>query len=398
MQSSIERPRRAGRTAIFTNAQDNMVQPKPPKVIWVQSVLIALAAWMTLAGVGCTPTINDLKNKKKFYDDWPVVGKSDDVPEPYPNPVRLATTWTADTLMQSGRTPTRGFGGRVYFYDEQTRTVPVDGTLIVHAFDDSSIEATQMQAVGLVRADGGDGSAANENAADSPVKRYEFTPEQFTRHFSQTDLGASYSVWIPWDAVGGERKRISLVASFKNADGKLIQGTPATVMLPGIDRTSPEDRAAAQHSQQYRDHLAAMRGGGGRSAINTTTIARRQVNPRNDSNRGFDGRTSNPTSSTRLASGRSRHRSSASRGGFASHGGFELRGTSRTPGGTPMADLNDDPTSSFRTATHRMNVRSNGDATNITSDRSVGTNNAAETPSNRNRRTPVRSATLRNDR
>ena len=82
----------------------------------------------------------------------------------------------------------RGFGGRFFFYDEKSRPVPVDGTLIVHGFDDT---------------------------ADTPedrVKRFEFTPEQFTRHFSQTDLGASYSVWVPWDAIGGDQRRISLVA------------------------------------------------------------------------------------------------------------------------------------------------------------------------------------------
>jgi hypothetical protein len=149
-----------------------------------------------------------------FLDSIPFVGRKDKTPEPYPNPVKLAVTWTPDTIIQTGQTPTRGFGGRIFFYDEKSKSVPVEGTLVVHGFDDSS----------------------EHDANDA--KRFEFTPEQFTRHFSQGDLGASYSIWIPWDAIGGEKKRISLVTSFKSTSGKPIQGIPASLMLPG---SSPEE-------------------------------------------------------------------------------------------------------------------------------------------------------------
>ncbi len=86
----------------------------------------------------------------------------DRAPDPYPNPARMATTWTPDTLLQSGRTPTRGFGGRLFFYDDKTHAVPVEGELTVHAFSEPT-----------------DGSKGE-------VKRYVFTAEQFTSHFSQT--------------------------------------------------------------------------------------------------------------------------------------------------------------------------------------------------------------------
>lgn len=147
------------------------------------------ASTIASAGLGCVSgPSNDLFSKKptskegSFLDSIPFVGKKDKTPEPYTNPVKLAVTWTPDTIIQTGRTPTRGFGGRIFFYDEKSKSVPVEGTLVVHGFDDTS-----------------------ENDA-SPAKRFEFTPEQFTRHFSQGDLGASYSIWIPWDAIGGEKK------------------------------------------------------------------------------------------------------------------------------------------------------------------------------------------------
>ncbi len=93
----------------------------------------------------------------------------------------MVAIWTEDTLVQPGKTVTRGFGGRIYFYNEKSQAIPVEGELIVYGYDDSS--------------------AASAHSLTSNVeatKKFAFTPEQFTQHFSQSDLGASYSIWIPW--------------------------------------------------------------------------------------------------------------------------------------------------------------------------------------------------------
>lgn len=219
---------------------------------------IALVSIVMLsAGVmsGCTTfqkTKNDAGQPSKTLMERMPWAKSDKdaVPEPYPNPVKLATVWSPETLSQAGRVTTRGFGARVFFYDEKSRAVPVDGSLIVHGFNEDS------------------GSKKPE------VKRYEFTPEQFTNHFSQSDMGASYSVWIPWDAVGGEQRRISLVASFKTAEGKMLQGSPTTVLLPGAKEN--QDIALAQRfSPEYRQWQAASSGKTSPSSgLTTTTIPR----------------------------------------------------------------------------------------------------------------------------
>ncbi len=213
----------------------------------------AAVSLVALAPTGCStvPKTTDSKSDSSFLDRMPW-SKKDQTPDPYPNPVKVATTWTADTLVQTGRTPTRGFGGRVYFYDEKSRPVPVDGTLIVHGFDDSAGDAKEG------------------------VKRFEFTPEQFTRHFSQSDLGASYSIWIPWDAIGGQQKRISLVTSFKTKEGKLVQGVPATMVLPGVSDQTPEELTVAKFSPEYMKYREATESIGTReSGLTTTTIRRR---------------------------------------------------------------------------------------------------------------------------
>ena len=223
------------------------------------------ASLLTCAQLGCITTPdrsllqNNLGNSEPtLLERLPLIGKKkkDGPPEPYPNPVKIAATWTPDTLIQTGRTPTRGFGGRVFFYDEKSRPVPVEGTLTVHGFDDS----------------GGD--------PENDMKRFVFTPEQFTRHFGQSDLGASYSVWIPWDAVGGSQKKISLVTSFLTAKGESIQGIPATLLLPGKDTNLKTSEEVAMYSPQYQEYLAATRSSSPpTTGLTTTTIRRRRPEP-----------------------------------------------------------------------------------------------------------------------
>jgi len=129
----------------------------------------------------------------------------------YPKPVRLAVVWSPAMLNTLGMKPTRGFGGRIYFYDAANKPVPVDGQLVVYGYDDSK-----------QRTDG-----------KTPDRKYAFTPEQFTKHFSETELGASYSVWVPWDEVGGPQMDISLVPIFTATSGQLIVGESSKNLLPG---------------------------------------------------------------------------------------------------------------------------------------------------------------------
>ncbi|GAA5504741.1 hypothetical protein [Novipirellula caenicola] len=217
----------------------------------------SLAVAILCSTVGCITVGPDGKRVTKpggsLADKMPWAKKKDEVPEPYPNPVKMAVTWTPDTLVQTNRTPTRGFGGRIFFYNEKSHAVPVEGTLVIHGFDE------------------------NAETSDKATKRFEFTPEQFTRHFSQCDLGASYSIWVPWDAVGGEARRISLVASFRTDEGHTVQGVPATVMLPGKEsaevKIAKAERKLSAQYQEYRDAAASINTR--TSGLTTTTIKRR---------------------------------------------------------------------------------------------------------------------------
>ena len=204
---------------------------------------------------GCSSLTGGASGGGTLLDSVPWGEKKEQPPEPYPNPVKLAATWTPDVLMQMGRTPTRGFGGRIYFYDEKSRPVPVEGALTVHGFDEKATDRKDA------------------------VKRFKFTPKQFTRHFSQSDIGASYSIWIPWDAVGGEQREISLVASFETVKGQVVQGTPAKVLLPGR-KPSSQEKLSRKLSPQFRRWQQASRGGTPpTSGLTTTTIGRGTPEP-----------------------------------------------------------------------------------------------------------------------
>lgn len=210
----------------------------------------SIASWIAMAIIAAwiLPMVGCAGSGPKFASDWKMPwSKKDKTPEPYPNPAKLAVTWTPDTLVQSGRTPTRGFGGRLFFYDEKVRAVPVEGELTVHAF------------------------AENPDGSVGEVKRYHFTAEQFTQHFSQSDLGASYSIWIPWDAVGGDQMRVSLVPSFRSAKGNLVQGETALVGLPGKRR---EVESIAKKNSATESLMAAR--DPSKSGLTTTTIPLRR--------------------------------------------------------------------------------------------------------------------------
>ena len=72
--------------------------------------------------------------------------------------------------------------------------VKAEGDLVVYAFDDSPPESEQVEA----------------------NRKYVITAEDFESHFSPSEFGPSYSVWIPWDAVGGQAQSISVVPVFRH--------------------------------------------------------------------------------------------------------------------------------------------------------------------------------------
>jgi hypothetical protein len=145
---------------------------------------------------------------------WPF--KDDDGPKKG-TPVRMASTWTDTILRQPGKPSQRGFGGRVMFYaKEGTDPILVEGQFVVYAFDETNREPTD----------------------NKPTRRYVFTPEQLPPRMSKSELGASYSFWLPWDEAGGPQTNISLICRFEPKKGSLVVGEQTQHLLPGTLRST----------------------------------------------------------------------------------------------------------------------------------------------------------------
>jgi hypothetical protein len=205
--------------------------------------------------IGCeTMTSDSAASKKKKKDSsWFSFKKKE-----YQIPQSMTATWSHDILTLPGKAPTRGFGGRFYFYNEKTQAIPVDGDLVVYGFDDTNKQQSTE-----------DLSQAN--------KRFRFTSEQFTTHFTEGELGASYSVWIPWDEAYGAPKKIMLIPTFLTKDGRTVRGAAASLNLPGVSKEQPRETTVQQASALLPSSQPNLNNGGQfpsnpESGLRTTTI------------------------------------------------------------------------------------------------------------------------------
>lgn len=134
-------------------------------------------------------------------------------------PQRLVATWSDTIRQRIGEPAERGFGGRLYFYDGAVDPITVDGRLVIYAFDE-----------------------LNRNPTDhKPTRRYIFPTEQLTKHMSESEIGPSYSVWLPWGGVEGAPTHVSLIARFEPSEGGgLVVSEQARQRLPGRGIAAPD--------------------------------------------------------------------------------------------------------------------------------------------------------------
>jgi hypothetical protein len=183
----------------------------------ISTVAILLGA-MLVGMPGCASTKKSWKFAKNG-DFKRAVGLKSSKPLPPEVPARLVSTWTDTVLQRSGKPPQRGFGGRLVFFTKESEDpVRVDGQLVIYAFDETDREPHETH----------------------PSRKYIFPREEFARHESDSQLGSSYSVWLPWDEVGGDMKQISLIARFEPHSGNTVLGEQTKHLLPGISKNNPE--------------------------------------------------------------------------------------------------------------------------------------------------------------
>ena len=154
---------------------------------------------------------------------WPGAESKPRVPDD------MTDVWTYTVLRQPGRPGVRCLGGRVMFYVKgESKPVKVDGTFTVYAFDATDKDPNMAM----------------------PEKKFVFLPDQLDKHYSKSDLGHSYSFWLPWNEVGRPQREIRLLARFETATGeKTIMGEGSRHVLPGI--LAQTDAQLSQFADQY---------------------------------------------------------------------------------------------------------------------------------------------------
>jgi hypothetical protein len=139
----------------------------------------------------------------------------------------LVVIWKDAVYEHPAVPPTRGIGGRLYFYDSEDNPIKVDGEVVVYGFDDTA----------------GD----DKTEAD---KKYVFKQENFASHYNATALGPSYSIWLPWDKLGGKEVSISLIPVFRDASGKVIRSGQTVCVLPGPEVEKQVEAPSKKSSEE----------------------------------------------------------------------------------------------------------------------------------------------------
>lgn len=168
-------------------------------------------------------------------------------------PVKMVITWKDTIRYSPGEPPTRGFGGRIHFYDLLNKPVKTKGKLVIYGFND----------------------AKNGVNNETPEHKFVFDASTFDQHYSLSRLGHSYSFWLPWDAVGGYQKNVALAPFFTATNGQVIISEESRQILPGkVVEELPPAKSIIPSQQQYGEVMPV----GYASAVQQSLSNNRPVN------------------------------------------------------------------------------------------------------------------------
>ncbi len=197
------------------------------KLVWLLFGLLPMLA-------GCQTTL--LHPAAAFRDKLPWTAKSRDTPKNLV-PKQVVAIWSDALYEQPGRPSVRGFGGRVYFYNAQNETIPVEGQLVIYAYDDSE-------------------RSEREERSRVPDRKFVFRPDQLESQYSPTDLGPSYNIWLPWDEIGGYKRTVALLPVFTGLQGNVAVGNQSVSILPGKSPPRTEVRRTGHFTTLGGERIA----------------------------------------------------------------------------------------------------------------------------------------------
>lgn len=149
-------------------------------------------------------------------------------------PAKIMAVWTDAIQNQPGQPSQRGFGGRVFFYNESDQTIQVEGTVVIYVFDDDRpLSESQV-----------------------PETKFVFPAETLASRYSKCPLGHSYNFWIPLGPVDGATRHLSLVTRLELSKGGSVVSSITRKILPGSAlKARPQTLGASRDSLDATDSL-----------------------------------------------------------------------------------------------------------------------------------------------
>lgn len=183
---------------------------------------LSLVCLTVLAASGCSS-----------LGKMPSMPWEDEEPE-YKVPLKMVVTWKDAVRYNPNDPPTRGFGGRIHFYDETQKPVRVQGSLTIYGYDDAR---------------------HGDIDTERPDRKFVFDAEKMQSHYSMSKLGHSYSFWIPWDRAGGEQKEITLAPFFRTEMGQVIMSEQSKHLLMGVAKKEENQAPQPQYQPSPSDQV-----------------------------------------------------------------------------------------------------------------------------------------------
>lgn len=200
-----------------------------------QSLILVLLLLTTVNHVGCQSLGSGQTASKAWWkkSEEPV---PPDAPENFGEAVKLDIAWKDDVLPGPDGQLQRGVGGRVHFLDKHGKAIRVNGSLTVYGFDEHNGQATSPR----------------------PDKRFNFKDEELQTVYSQSTIGHSYSIWLPWDGQGYQR-HIAVLPIFRAEDGRLLKGDHAQAVLHGPENPSPISTSQQKKQRRFEENQLVER-------------------------------------------------------------------------------------------------------------------------------------------
>ncbi len=245
----------------------------------IQNMMLVLIATVLVAGCSTfKPTMPTMPSifKGKDRESKTAVDGQEEIK--YGQPQKMLAVWKDSVRSEIGKPPMRGFGGRIFLYDQSGVPIRAKGELVIYGFDDS-VKDRQ-------------GSKADQKLV--------FDNATLQRRYSKSGLGDSYSIWIDWDEVGGPDKSVTLIPFFRTPEGEIVKAGQAIYALHTPSKedklhktklVSHEDSSDASNSIASQANYLETPGGGskvrtvggeevdsmeqtsGRKSMRTTTIS-----------------------------------------------------------------------------------------------------------------------------